>query len=220
MRYATPVAVGLIVICCALYAIGTASEAADMRLRLALLYDVTPIQPAIVGDADGTERIVLVGSNFDDVFARGQVWRLVTPMLLHGGFLHLLFNMMWLWRFGQVIEGVKGSGFFIAMVLAISAISCSAQAGWFEAQGDWRPFLGISGVNAGLFGYAWMKHRLQPYEGIHVSDQEVGLMLGMLVLMSFGFLGPQIANAAHWGGLVVGLAIGAAPWAWRKLRRR
>lgn len=154
--------------------------------------------------------------------AEGQVWRLVTPMFGHFDVFHLLFNMMWLWRLGQVIEGVKGSIKFGLLVLAVAVVSDLSQALWvmYIPWEDGFGFsLGMSGVNAGLFGYAWMKHKLQPYERIHVSNQELGMMLGWLVICSFGIVGP-IANAAHWGGLVTGVLFGAAPYLKRRFLRR
>ena len=75
----------------------------------------------------------------------------------------------------------------------------------------------MSGVVAGLFGYAWMCGYFRPYEKIGVAQFEIGLMLGWLVLCSLGFVGP-IANAAHWVGLLTGMAIGAAPSLMKKLK--
>jgi GlpG protein len=202
-RYATPASMGLIGACVLIHFVGSTNEQAFLDLRYWLLFDVTPIPRSMFSDILG-----------------GQVWRLVTPMLLHGGMLHLLFNMMWMWRLGLVIESIKGTPKFVGLVLATSAISCCAQAGWYELNGTWGMFVGISGVVSGLFGYAWMKRVLQPNEGIYVTDQELGLMLTMLLLMSFGFFMDNIANAAHWGGLLSGMAIGAWPWMMRKLRSR
>lgn len=151
----------------------------------------------------------------------GQLWRLVTPAFLHGGLLHILFNMMWMLDLGRRIEPMKGSGKFIGLVLLIAALSNFAQAGWYAVT-PWNPehynvFLGMSGVVAGLFGYAWMCGRYRSYERIGVSQYETGMMLGWLAICSFGFVGP-IANAAHWGGLIVGMAIGAGPTLLRKMR--
>lgn len=164
---------------------------------------------------------VVVGSKAPmfDSLRQGQVWRLVTPIFIHFGPLHLIFNMMWLWRLGQVIEARIGSLRFLAMVLLIAVISCTAEAGWATAHADYSFFGGMSGVVAGLFGYAWMKHKLQPYMQIHVTDYEVGLMLGWLVICSLGLVG-SIANGAHWGGLIVGMLLGSGPWLLQRMKRR
>ncbi|MGC4030683.1 MAG: rhomboid family intramembrane serine protease [Tepidisphaeraceae bacterium] len=152
--------------------------------------------------------------------ARGEVWRLFTPALLHGGFLHVLFNMMWMVDLGRRIEPVKGGGRFLLLILASALLSNLAQALWTVAVpwGDhYRLFLGMSGVVSALFGYAWMCGKFRPYERIFVTQHETGYMIGWLVICSFGLVGP-IANAAHWGGLVVGMLLGIWPTWWRKIR--
>ena len=160
------------------------------------------------------------GTMFYSIF-QGQIWRLISPAFLHGGILHILFNMMWMVDLGRRIEPVKGSLKFVGMVLVIGVLSCVAQALTY-ALSPWQTshygqFVGMSGVVSGLFGYAWMCGRFRPYERIAVGQQELGYMLGWLVICSLGLIGP-IANAAHWGGLVIGMALGAAPSLWRKRR--
>lgn len=150
--------------------------------------------------------------------AHGQVWRLVTPIFLHGDLLHLAFNLMWLVALGRLIEARKGSLFFLLLVLGAAAISCTGEALWTVYGPNKLGFVGfggMSGVNYALFGYAWIKGRFQPYELIGVSPQTVGLMLAWLVLCIIGVI-PDVANAAHVAGLAVGVAVGYAP----TLRRR
>lgn len=148
---------------------------------------------------------------FDNI-KRGEVWRLVTPIFLHFSPMHLLFDVIFLWQFGTAIERVKGSGHFLILVLATAVISNALQGAWMVWQDPNAPamFGGISGVDAGLFGYVWMCGKFRPYEGLGVSQYNIGIILGWLVLCSIGLVGP-IANAAHWSGLAVGMAFGAAP---------
>ncbi|OYV00389.1 MAG: hypothetical protein CFE26_24045, partial [Verrucomicrobiales bacterium VVV1] len=61
---------------------------------------------------------------------KGQLWRLVTPMFLHFGVIHLVFNMMWLWQFGVVLEMRFRSMRFLALVRAVAAISNIAEGFW------------------------------------------------------------------------------------------
>jgi GlpG protein len=143
----------------------------------------------------------------------GQVWRLVTPVFMHIGFIHLLFNMLWLADLGMMIELRKGTLKFALIALASAVIPCVVQNFWHGPT-----FAGMSGVVYGLFGYCWMKGRLQPQDQIGVSDSTVIIMILWLVACMTGYLG-AVANAAHVAGLVVGVVIGAMPTWWRKVKR-
>jgi GlpG protein len=157
-----------------------------------------------------------LGMMFSTIFS-GQFWRLITPAFMHGDILHLLFNMMWVLTIARLIEARKGSVFLIMIVLASAIFSNVGEALWTvygPGRDGYARFLGFSGVNYALFGYAWMKGRFQPYEGIGVNQQTIGLLLTWLVLCMTGLMGP-VANAAHVAGLVIGVAIGYWP-TWRR----
>ncbi|MFN0050680.1 MAG: rhomboid family intramembrane serine protease [Planctomycetales bacterium] len=150
----------------------------------------------------------------DANWRRGQVWRLVTPIFLHFGPLHLLFNAMWLHSLGGIIETRRGSWRFLLLVLWIAVTSNVAQFVW-----DGPTFGGLSGVVFGLFGYLWMKSRYDPWSGMRIDPQSVTMMLFWLVLCMTGMVG-RIANAAHLVGLIAGILAGLAPLAIRRLRSR
>src|SRR5262249_19576251 len=61
------------------------------------------------------------GKAFPEIRA-GEVWRLVTPIFLHGGLLHLLFNMLWLYQLGGQIETQESSRYIAVMVLVFASI--------------------------------------------------------------------------------------------------
>lgn len=152
----------------------------------------------------------------------GQVWRLFTPVILHWGVLHLLFNLSAWWSWARQIEARKGSPFFALFVAVSAAGSNLVQFAWNFVTNPLGLSLvaGLSGVLYALFGYAWIKGRIDPGDGLAVPDQVWWQLMGWLVLCFTGLLGP-IANGAHLGGLGIG-----ALWAvidvwwfhWRKRR--
>jgi GlpG protein len=148
-------------------------------------------------------------SNLREV-AQGQVWRLITPVFMHGGLLHLLFNMWMLRDFGMMIEQRKGSLRLGLMMMLIAIPSNVAQ---YMLAGPW--FGGMSGVVYGLFGYIWMKGKFSPHEGLALHQQTVVWMIAWFVLCFTGLLG-SIANTAHAVGLLVGMGIGSAVYLRRK----
>jgi GlpG protein len=134
----------------------------------------------------------------------GEVWRLVTPMFLHFGILHIAFNMWALFYFGTVIEYCRGSRTLLVLVLLSAVCSNLLQYGFMV--NFYRvpmPFGGMSGVVYALFGYVWMKSRHEPEQGMHMHPRSVQSMLVWLVLCMIQPFVP-IANAAHVGGLLIG----------------
>ena len=148
----------------------------------------------------------------------GEVWRLFTPVLLHGGptfnqwgVMHLVFNMWWLLDLGSMIEGRQSSRKLLALILVIAVISNLTQWKFGGPQ-----FVGMSGVVYGLLGYIWMKSKYDPSSGLFLHSQTVLMML--IWFFACWFVIPGIANYAHTGGLVVGMAWGMASSFWARHR--
>ena len=83
----------------------------------------------------------------------------ITYGFLHGGFLHLVFNMIALWSLGRVVvQRVGPAGF--ALLYVVACIGGGALYGWLEADG--RPMVGASGALFGLAGaivlWLWRSH--------------------------------------------------------------
>jgi GlpG protein len=73
-------------------------------------------------------------------------------------------------------------------------------------------------VNYGLIGYVWMRGRFDPGSGLHLDKPIVVMAIGWFFLCFTGWVGP-VANFAHAGGLILGMAWGwgSARWALRSL---
>ena len=145
---------------------------------------------------------------------RGEYWRIITPIFVHLSTMHLLFNMLALHAEGGLIEARRGSGRLLALVLFLAVTSNTVQFLWAGPG-----FGGMSGVIFGLFGYAWIKSRFDPASGIHMSSQNVAMMLFWLVLCMTGRIG-SIANGAHVAGLLGGIIVAFVPLAWRGISGR
>jgi GlpG protein len=153
----------------------------------------------------------------------GEVWRLVTPIFIHFGLIHLAFNMTALYVFGRQIEARRGTLRFLALVLFLAVFSNLAQyhlggstlRGWRLVIGASPLFGGMSGVLYGLFGYLWMKGVHDPESGLGVDAPTVAFALAWFLVCWTGLLGP-IGNVAHAAGLLAGVALGYGSALWRR----
>lgn len=147
---------------------------------------------------------------------QGEIWRIFTPILLHGDLLHLLFNMLWLYVLGRQMEERLGHFRYILFILIAAAITNTAQ---YLMTGP--NFLGFSGVLCAMLTFIWMRQRKTPWEGYQLQQSTFLFILifvfGMLALQLAVFvievstkraLAISIANTAHITGLLVGLLLG------------
>ncbi|WP_101759554.1 rhomboid family intramembrane serine protease [Oceanicoccus sp. KOV_DT_Chl] len=138
----------------------------------------------------------------------GQYWRLITPIFLHFGLMHIAFNMCLLWFVGQRIELLQGSVRMLGITMVIGLGSNILQAKYAEVS----IFGGMSGVVYGLLGYGWIWSLLRPAKNLQIPNVILYFSLGMMVLGFAGFAGMlgagKIANVAHLGGLIMGCLMG------------
>jgi GlpG protein len=155
---------------------------------------------------------LLKAPKFVKIF-QGELWRIVTPIFLHGNFLHILFNMLWLFLLGKELEIKIGKTRLIVMCLVTALITNTCQ---YLMSGPL--FLGFSGVICALGGFIWTRERIAPWEGYTVPKGTLGFLfifvLGMMVLqliafsMSLFHLGTFSVSGLGNTGHVVGLAAG------------
>jgi rhomboid protease GluP len=155
-----------------------------------------------------------LGSNFPPYTLAGEWWRLLTSVFLHGGLLHIAFNMWCLWNLGRLAESVYGHWTYAAVYL-ITGISASlVSAGWHLSAANARLFGGSVGASGAIFGIAgallasfYLGEFSLPRSVITGMLRSVATFVGYNLF--FGAVVSVTDNAAHIGGLLMGLVLGA-----------
>jgi membrane associated rhomboid family serine protease len=137
-----------------------------------------------------------------DAVRNGEIWRLLTGPLLHGGGLHLLSNIIILRWVGREVE-VSAHRAFVPLVLVLSMLAGSISSYFLLPETS----VGISGGVLGLIGFSfvfrWKARELLP-RGLALR-----FIFWIVWFMVDGLLSQGIVdNAAHVGGLLAGMAIG------------
>jgi len=169
-----------------------------------------------------------ISRKFLDVKSQIPIWGTVfTSMFIHGGWLHLIGNMVYLWVFGRNIEDRFGHIKFLIIYLSAGIIAVSAQT--YVTQDSLSPMIGASGAIAGisgayimLFPFARIK-TLILFFFIMAIDLPAVVLLGFWFLLQFfqgvGSLGTLEGNIAYWahvGGFIAGLT---AAFLYKLIRR-
>ncbi len=135
-----------------------------------------------------------------------EPWRLLTSCLLHVGWLHMVFNLYWLFKFGSVVEPTFGLPKTILIYVLVAALSSGGQ--WAVSGGG----IGLSGINYGLFALLWVLHRYQPgYRAVMPERLTTFFVAWFFICIAVTELDiMQVANVAHGVGALTGLLIGLA----------
>jgi len=149
------------------------------------------------------EILYRLGACFGPSIFVGHEWyRLFTAMFLHGGLIHIGFNMMVLMDLGPMVEEVYGSARFLFLYVATGAASflVSALAGHFS--------IGASGALLGLVGL--LLAITTKRGGMFMKELRTRLISWVITIFAMGllFTGLRTDNWAHFGGLAAGFLLG------------
>jgi GlpG protein len=193
-----PLTAGLILLNFGLIEIGLSASSGDLSGWITWM-TITPF--SLLGDYWIFEPLA-------STFESHQYWRLLTPALIHFSWMHLAFNMLWVWELGRRIERLHGGLKFLFLTL-VSAISANLLQVFLTGP---TLFGGMSGVVFAYLGYCMVWDWRMPKARIGLAPAAYWVMVGFLVL---GFTGlfdliglGSIANGAHLGGFVVGVLLG------------
>lgn len=187
----TPAVRAIIVACALLYVLALAL---DPR---AAVQDWSPLGVL----SPSTAALYRLGMTSGAVVDRlGWWWTVLTAIYLHGGILHIAFNMLWTWEIGPIVERVWGPGRFFLI------FNAGGVAGFLVSNATFGgPTIGASGAIFGLIGALIVLGRRR--RAAHFTSQ---MLQTAIVLFVVSFLIPGVNNWGHAGGFAGGLAAAAA----------
>lgn len=162
--------------------------------------------------------LIAYGAKLNALINAGQWWRFVTPVFLHGSFVHLLMNMYGLWILGPYVERLYGSAKFVffwvltgiagvvASYLAVRPALHTGPLGRFLFKAEDVASVGASGALFGLIGVLFVfgiKFRHELPDGFKRAFG-TGMLPTILINIFIGYVFPFIDNSAHMGGLAAG----------------
>jgi len=175
-----------------------------------LMFGISWMATAVDGGAGGLRilwgmggiPLYRLGDSFGPAIYEEHEWfRLVTAMFLHGGLIHIGFNMMALMQFGPALEELYGSARYLFIYVLTGMFGFLVSA-WFSPV----PSLGASGALLGLVGV--MLAITTKRGGAYMRDLRSRLITSVVILFVLGFSGMGMDNYAHGAGLASGFVLG------------
>ncbi len=160
-----------------------------------------------IGQTTDSDTLVRVGALYTPLVTQGQYWRLLTAMFLHAGMAHLLNNMVTLCVLGGMLEDVIGKWRFLLIYLA-GGLAGNVTEYMLSVQRN-RPVVavGASGAVFSVMGAVLFVIIRTRGRGFRIGIRRMVLFVALSVY--FGFVGSNVANAAHLTGLGTGFLLGA-----------
>ena len=162
---------------------------------------------ALAGGSTNEATLIAFGVKSNPEIASGQWWRFITPIFIHIGMMHLLFNSYALWIVGPQVEKLYGTARFVILYVLTGAVGVYGSYAYHPQSIS----AGASGAIFGLFGVLLVF-------GIRYRDSVppefkravgAGVVPIIVINLIIGFTVPAIDNAAHISGLLAGGALAA-----------
>lgn len=187
------------------------SSRAPLTQALLLTIGAVFVAELYFGGSESREVLIRLGANWGIGIARGEVWRLLTSMFLHIGFLHLAVNGWALYQLGTLMETWVGSRRY-GVIYFLGGLAGSAASFVWNSWIQGVPEAVSAGASGAIFGVlgGLISFLLRRHERLTPAAR--GLLMQLLFWAGLNvFLGmttPGIDNAGHLGGLAVGLLFG------------
>ncbi|MCD6449547.1 MAG: rhomboid family intramembrane serine protease [Thermotogaceae bacterium] len=158
----------------------------------------------IFGRRFGPYDFLVFGAQYGPLVSQGQWFRIVTALFVHGGILHIAFNMYALYQLGYIIEMVYGE-WKMLIIYFISGIAGNIATQFFYYN---SLSVGASGAIFGLAGAIFITGYKEE-TAYYMKSLAMGVLPMIIINVIYGFIpGSHINNAAHIGGLIAGILLG------------
>ncbi|HXS74225.1 MAG TPA: rhomboid family intramembrane serine protease [Rhodanobacteraceae bacterium] len=202
---------------------GSQTELMEFHQRLDRLSPVAPVTPLLVAanvlvfvamcisgvgffKPEGAA-VLGWGSNFGPLTMGGEWWRLFTAMFVHFGVIHIAFNMWALLQIGRIAERLFGSMRFLLLYVLAGLIASMTSLLWNPEVNSAGASGAIFGILGGLLAFV-LNPRNDVPRAVMVEHRNSTLVFAAYSLF-YGFAHTGIDNAAHLGGLLSGICMGA-----------
>ncbi len=130
----------------------------------------------------------------------GEWWRIFTSGFVHADIIHIIFNMLFFWMVGQILERTLGSvKFFLVYMSAITGASFGVL--WLEAANTLT--VGASGAVFGMMGFYAVTVK---FSGGRITDSPIVILLALNIIWTF--IANNVSIGGHFGGLITGILLG------------
>lgn len=156
----------------------------------------------LTGGSTHIDNLIAFGAMYRPLFLSGEYWRLLTPVFIHIGFVHLAFNMYALLILGGIVEQVYGRTWYLTLylisgmggTLASAAFSTSISAGASGA------IFGLSGIVL-MVGYRYRDRISASFRSAVLR----GILPFVVFNLAYGLVNKGIDMYAHLGGMLMGV---------------
>ncbi|OYQ68255.1 rhomboid family intramembrane serine protease [Aerococcus sp. 1KP-2016] len=155
----------------------------------------------VMGGSESALTLILFGAKFNPLIAAGEYWRLIMPIFLHIGWMHLLINTITLYYLGSMVENILGHWKYLVIYL-----TAGIMGNLFSYQFSDNVSAGASTALFGLFAVFLALRNLYP-SNRYIQSLGSQYMTLIGINLVFGFLGSGIDIWGHIGGIVGGFLI-------------
>ncbi|MEX2804440.1 rhomboid family intramembrane serine protease [Streptococcus sp. H31] len=152
------------------------------------------------GQATSVQAVITFGGLYGEILKifPSQAWRLITPIFVHIGWEHFIFNALSLYFIGRIAEQIWGSGRFLLLYI-LAGLSGNIFVFFFE------PSVVEAGASTSLFGL-FAAVAIIGYFGANPMLRQLGRSYVVLIVLNlvFNLITPGISLSGHLGGLIGG----------------